>query len=194
MATPLFATAPYVYVLLGVGLLLAGREVLVRRYLGAGHERPGVVDSIGVLWLATTPGTTLAVLVPFTGVAALPAPALWFWLGITTMLAGFCLRLAALLTLGETFTQHVAVHRDHEVVDTGLYRWVRHPAYSGAIVPYVGIGLALGNWISLVLTTASALAGYGYRVRVEERYLRRELEGYEAYVEETPYRLVPFVW
>lgn len=194
MVRPLFVTPPYVYVLLAAGLVLAGRELLVRRYLGASSPVRADVDSIGVLWLATTPATVLAVAVPFTGVANAVAPAVWFWAGIVTMLAGYLLRLGALLTLGETFTQHVALHEDHQVVDRGPYRWVRHPAYTGAIGTYVGIGLALGNWVSLVLTTASALAGYGYRVRVEEGFLRRELEGYESYIEETPYRLVPFVW
>ena len=194
MARPLFATPPYVYVLIGAGLVLATREFLVRRYLGASGAVRAETNSIGVLWLATLPGTVVAVAVPFTGVANAAHPAAWFWLGVATMLVGYVVRLAALLTLGETFTQHVALQPDHEVIDRGPYRWIRHPAYTGAVVSYVGIGLALGNWLSLLATTGSALAGYGYRVVVEERFLRAELEGYEEYVESTPYRLLPLVW
>jgi len=194
MARPLFVTAPYVYVLIGAGLVLATREILVRRYLGAGGAVRSETDSIRVLWLATVPFTGVAVVVPFTGVANAATPAAWFWGGVATMLVGYVVRLAALLTLGETFTQHVALQADHEVIDSGPYRWVRHPAYTGAVVSYVGIGLALGNWLSLLVTTGSALVGYGYRVVVEERFLRTELEGYEAYLEATPDRLIPFVW
>ena len=194
MARPLFATSPYVYVLLAAGLVLAGREVLVRRYLGEGEVVPAGVDTVRILWLATAPATAFAVLVPFTGVGNAAVPLSWFWAGIATMLAGYLLRLGALLTLGETFTQHVAVRVDHDVVERGPYRWVRHPAYTGAVLTYLGIGLAVGNWLSLLATTAGALLGYGYRIRVEERYLRETLAGYRTYCERTPYRLVPFVW
>jgi len=194
MARPLFVTAPYVYVLVGAGLVLATRELLVRRYLGAGGAVLAETNSIRVLWLATVPGTVVAVATPFTGVANAFHPTAWFWAGIATMLVGYVVRLAALLTLGETFTQHVALQPDHEVIESGPYRWVRHPAYTGAVVSYVGIGLALGNWVSLLATTGSALAGYGYRVIVEERFLRAELAGYEEYVESTPDRMIPFVW
>lgn len=194
MARPLFVTSPYVWVLLGVGLVLALREVLVRAYLGPGPGPETDVDSITVLWLATTPGTVLALVVPFTGIGTVPFPTATFWLGLTVMLAGFLLRLSALLTLGSAFTQHVAVREGHSVVERGPYRVVRHPAYTGAVLTYLGIGLALGNWLSLLAISLSALAGYGYRIRIEERHLRRRLAGYEAYAERTPYRLVPGVW
>ncbi|MEF8776386.1 MAG: isoprenylcysteine carboxylmethyltransferase family protein [Haloarculaceae archaeon] len=194
MARPLFVTAPYVYVLVGAGLVLATREILVRRSLGAGGAVRAETNSIRVLWLATVPGTVVAVATPFTGLANAAHPAAWFWAGVATMLVGYVVRIAALLTLDETFTQHVALQADHEVIESGPYRWVRHPAYTGAVVSYVGIGLALGNWVSLLATTGSALAGYGYRAIVEERFLRAELEGYEEYLEATPYRLIPFVW
>ncbi len=194
MARPLFVTPPYVWLLLAAGLLLAAREGLVRTVLGAGAVRYAEVDAIGVLWLATTPATVLAVLLPFTGVGNVAAPAAYFWAGLVTILVGFVGRLAALFTLGDTFTQHVGLRADHDLATTGPYRVVRHPAYTGAIITYVGIGMALGNWLSLGIVTVAAFVGYSYRVRVEERYLRAELPGYEAYAEETPWRLVPFVW
>lgn len=194
MARPLFVTSPYAWVLLGAGTVLALREVLVRSYLGFGPESDADVDSITLLWLATTPGTAVALLAPFTEVGTLSTPETAFWAGVGVMLVGFLIRLSAILTLGGAFTQRVAVREGHPVVERGLYRLVRHPAYTGAVITYLGIGLALGNWVSLFATVASALAGYGYRIRIEERVLRRSLDGYEAYVARTPYRLVPGVW
>jgi protein-S-isoprenylcysteine O-methyltransferase Ste14 len=193
MGRPLYLHPPYVWIFLAAGLILATREVLVRRYLGG--ERPtDDAHTFLVLWSATGLGTTAALLVPFTGVGTMPTPATAFWIGIAIMVVGFLLRLAAIRTLGRLFSHRVAVSPDHRVVETGPYRVVRHPSYTGAVVTYLGIGVACGNWLSVVAALAGALVGFGYRIRIEEQYLRRELTGYERYTERTPYRLVPFVW
>jgi protein-S-isoprenylcysteine O-methyltransferase Ste14 len=193
MGRPLYLHHPYVIVFLAAGVVLATREALVRRYLGG--ERPtDDAHSFVVLWVATGVGTTTALLLPFTGVATMPAPALAFWLGIAVMLAGFLLRLAAIRWLGRLFSHRVAVRPDHRVVEAGPYRFVRHPSYTGAVVTYLGIGVACGNWLSIATAVAGAFVGFAYRIRVEEQFLRRELAGYETYAEKTPYRLVPFVW
>lgn len=139
-------------------------------------------------------GTTVALLVPFSAVGGLPADGRLFWFGILVMLAGFAVRMAAVATLGELFRHRIVLLLNHEVVESGPYARVRHPSYAGAVLTYVGVGVACGNWVSLAVVTASAVVGFGYRVRVEERVLGRELEGYEEYTERVPYRLVPFVW
>ncbi len=194
MAPPVYLSRPELDAFLAVGLVLASRELFVRQYLG--DDLPAADDprSFWVLWTATAVGTTVALLVPFGSVGRLPAAGAVFWLGIGVMLAGFSVRMAAVVTLGDLFSHRVVVAPDHEVVDTGLYAVVRHPSYTGAVVTYVGIGLACGNWVSVLAATAGALVGYGHRVRVEERTLERELDGYAAYTERVPYRLFPFVW
>lgn len=191
---PLYVQSPYVVVLFAVGLLLASREVLVRRYLGGDPESVVDAGSFRVLWSVTTAATALAVFVPFSGVGTMPDPAAAFWVGIGLMVSGFLIRLAAIATLGRLFNHRVAVQRDHAVVEDGLYRWVRHPSYTGAVLTYIGIGVVCGNWLSVAAELLGAVAGYGYRILVEERALRERLAGYAAYCERTPYRLVPFVW
>jgi protein-S-isoprenylcysteine O-methyltransferase Ste14 len=194
MTTPLYVRSPYVYTFLGAGLVLAARELLVRRYVRG--DQPAVDDTRPwlVLWGATAAGTTVALVVPFAGVGMVPAQELAFWLGLAVMLAGYLLRMAAVLTLGELFSHRVVVAPDQAVVEEGPYRWVRHPAYTGAVVTYVGIGLACGNWLSLAAATVGGLVGFGHRVLFEERVLLRELDGYEAYTERVPHRLVPYLW
>ncbi|MFB6177852.1 MAG: isoprenylcysteine carboxylmethyltransferase family protein [Halobaculum sp.] len=194
MATPVYLRRPQLYVFVAVGLVLASRELFVRRYLDAGLSRTDDRRSFWILWTATAIGTTVALILPFSAVGNLPAPRGLFWLGIVVMLAGFAVRMVAVATLGELFRHRIVLLADHEVVERGPYGWVRHPAYSGAVLTYVGVGLACANWLSLVVVTAGALVGFGHRVRVEERVLRRELDGYEEYTERVPYRLVPFVW
>jgi len=118
-----------------------------------------------------------------------------FGLGLALMLLGAGVRQYAIRTLGRYFTRTVKVRPAQQVVAEGPYSWVRHPSYAGSLLSFLGLGLAFANWASVGLLCVAALAGYGYRIRVEERALRTALgEPYEAYRERTPYRLVPYVW
>ncbi len=77
---------------------------------------------------------------------------------------------------------------------SGPYRYVRHPIYAGAMVVMVGVGLALGNWLSLVLCVLLPLAAYVVRIRVEEGALEEALgDSYREY-EQGKARLVPWIW
>jgi protein-S-isoprenylcysteine O-methyltransferase Ste14 len=83
--------------------------------------------------------------------------------------------------------------RGHRVIDSGVYATVRHPMYSGFIPFIVGTCLWLGSYAAALLSVVP-IAVIAARIVIEEHFLRRELEGYAAYAERTPYRLVPFVW
>jgi protein-S-isoprenylcysteine O-methyltransferase Ste14 len=69
----------------------------------------------------------------------------------------------------------------------------RHPMYAGAIALMVGMALWLGSYTGALLA-AVPIATLLLRVLAEERFLRRELEGYDAYTRKVRWRLVPFVW
>jgi len=194
MPSPVFHQPPYLYVLFGTACLLALREAVARRLWRSDTDTPIERGSFGVLWTATTIGTVVAIGTPFTGIGATGAPVLAFWLGIAVMFAGFLVRLAAMLALGEQFSHEIAIKDEHAIVETGPYRWVRHPSYTGAVLTYLGIGIVTGNWLSVVTALGGALLGFGHRATVEERALRKTLDEYERYVERTPYRLVPGIW
>lgn len=82
----------------------------------------------------------------------------------------------------------------HEVIERGAYRYVRHPSYTAAALIYLGIGLALGNWIAVLIIMAGVALAFGYRVRVEERALLSVIgEPYRDYMARTK-RFVPFLW
>jgi len=79
------------------------------------------------------------------------------------------------------------------VITTGPYALVRHPMYVGVLIMALGVPLALGSWwgLILVLATVPLLV---LRIFDEERMLRSQLEGYEAYARRVRYRLVPGLW
>ncbi len=96
--------------------------------------------------------------------------------------------------LGKHFTGDVKASPDQPVVDRGIYRWVRHPSYTGGMLMYMGTGLALTNWLSVLIITVAGGAAYLYRVRVEEQALQANLGGrYQEYMRRTK-RFVPFVF
>ena len=83
--------------------------------------------------------------------------------------------------------------RGHRVVDTGPYAIIRHPGYAGLIPLAPFSGLALGSWLSVAVALVfSALVLR--RVLFEDAFLRRNLDGYNAYVQRVRYRLVPGVF
>lgn len=117
-----------------------------------------------------------------------------FWVGIALMLAGLAFRWYAIRVLGKYFTRDVATRADQQVVERGPYRWIRHPSYSGSLLAVLGFGLATTNWLALIVAVGFALAGYAYRVRVEEQALSRDLgDRYCNYMRRTR-RFIPFVW
>ena len=117
-----------------------------------------------------------------------------FWVGVGLVVVGVGLRWYSAAVLGDAFSRSVTVSDGQAVVDSGPYAVVRHPSYTGSLVTVLGFGCALGTWPGLAWAIGLVGAGYAYRIRVEEDALRRELDGYAAYCERTPYRLVPGVY
>ena len=115
-------------------------------------------------------------------------------LGLALMWAGFAIRIWAVRTLGRFFHVEVTVDSDQTVVDTGPYTRVRHPSYTGLLVFYLGLGIALDSYLSVAAAVLLPLAAVVNRIDYEEGMLLRELgEPYRAYSARTA-RLLPGVW
>jgi protein-S-isoprenylcysteine O-methyltransferase Ste14 len=83
--------------------------------------------------------------------------------------------------------------RKQKVVSTGVYGFVRHPMYLGAILMFLGVPLLLGSVCGVVVGVALTLLLAG-RITGEEKMLARDLEGYREYIQKIRYRLVPYLW
>jgi protein-S-isoprenylcysteine O-methyltransferase Ste14 len=83
--------------------------------------------------------------------------------------------------------------RHQRVIDTGVYAVMRHPMYTGFVPMVVGPALWLQSYVAALLAIVP-IAVLAARSVFEERFLKRELRGYEAYTKKVRYRLIPFVW
>lgn len=197
---PLLSDPVYLFVFYAAVAVTMGPDILreMRRRgddTGAAEERDegsrriiGVAGGGGIL-----AGVAAVYLVP--SMAILWHPRLVFAAGIAVLLVGGVIRQYAVRTLDDYFTTTVKIRENQQVVDTGPYRWVRHPSYTGGLLEYTGIGLVLGNWVSLVTVVGGLAMAYVYRIRIEERTLSEELgEPYQRFLDRTPYRLIPYVW
>lgn len=115
-------------------------------------------------------------------------------IGIAVLLAGVLLRIYAIVHLGRFFTVNVAIADDHRVIDSGPYRWLRHPSYTGVLLISLGFGLCLANWVGLLIIMLPTTATLLWRITVEERALHAGLgAAYTSYAQHT-WRLLPFIY
>jgi protein-S-isoprenylcysteine O-methyltransferase Ste14 len=117
-----------------------------------------------------------------------------FVLGYVILVLGVVFRFWSIVTLGRFFTGQVAIQAGHRVVRSGPYQFVRHPSYTGGLVALIGLGVALDDWLSILVLTLLPLLGLVVRIRHEEAVLTAAFgDEYCSYAAHTP-RLVPRVW
>lgn len=147
------------------------------------------------LWDAANAIEPLGMVIGFIGIGRIQAGGNAIGIsGLALLLAGVALRWAAIYTLGKYFTGTVLIKSDHRLVRTGLYKHLRHPAYTGALVAHLGLGLSFSNWFSLALSFLPFLMAAMYRMHVEEQALKEAFgEEYVTYARDTK-RLIPKVY
>lgn len=194
---PLPFVWPYALVFWAVDIWAFLPEMrIVRRGLEGG-KRAESKDRGSMKVLLAGMGLATVIAYPVAFVKALSFPSSWhpalFVVGVLLMFLGSMLRRYCWRTLGEYFTGDVSVKPDQPIISSGPYRLVRHPSYTAGMMMYIGIGFALGSWLSLALITISTVATYSYRVLVEERVLLDALgEPYDAFLKERK-RFIPYI-
>jgi len=115
-------------------------------------------------------------------------------LAIAVILAGFAIDSYALIA-NRFFSGMVRIQteRGHHVIDTGPYRWVRHPGYAGALITYPVIPILLDSWWAFIPAIMTIVV-IVIRTRLEDRVLQEKLDGYREYAQRVRYRLIPGVW
>jgi protein-S-isoprenylcysteine O-methyltransferase Ste14 len=99
----------------------------------------------------------------FPGVTV-PYPGGFYLFGFLLFLGGLILRWYSIGYLGRYFTVDVSISAEHKLIDSGPYRYIRHPTYTGALLAFLGLGFCFGNWLSILFLTLPIIAAFLWRI------------------------------
>lgn len=123
----------------------------------------------------------------------------WYILPKAVVIAGAVIFLIAYILYAEVLRENtylsrtIEVQEGQKVIDTGLYGMVRHPMYSVTLLLFLSMPIVLGSIYSFVIFLAYPFI-IAKRIKHEEEFLEKELNGYKEYKQKVKYRLIPFIW
>ncbi len=127
----------------------------------------------------------------FSGPIPRDGPSAWF--GLLLFGLGIVLLATAMKTLGRFYTSYLEIQPNHDLVTTGLYRFVRHPGYLAEIMSMFGIGLSLSSLVGLAMAIVTVPLVL-LRIKYEEKMLIDAFgDKYQAYKRRTR-QLIPFIY
>ncbi len=123
----------------------------------------------------------------------------WYTLPKSVVIGAAVLFLVAYSLYAEVLRENtylsrtIEVQENQKVIDTGLYGIVRHPMYSVTLLLFLSMPLVLGSIYSFLIFLVYPFI-IAKRIRNEEEFLEKELDGYREYKQKVKYRLIPFIW
>jgi protein-S-isoprenylcysteine O-methyltransferase Ste14 len=152
--------------------------------------------SLIVLWLVIFSSISLGSWAQeAAGFAAFSDSAPWIRpVALGLLILGLSIRWSAIYTLGRSFSANVAIHAMQTLNRSGLFRYMRHPSYTGMVLIFLALGLRSRNWLALAFFVVPPVAALLYRIHVEEAALTGAFgEQYTDYSRTTK-RLVPGIY
>jgi protein-S-isoprenylcysteine O-methyltransferase Ste14 len=183
-----------IFVIIWISWFLS--EILLNRFFRSKRKNAGNPDkhSLGWIWITIGVGNTLGILSAIYLRFPISGTNMVSYGGLLFIVAGMAIRFLAIRTLGKFFTVDLSIRGKHKLVDTGLYKTIRHPSYTGSLISFLGFGFSLNNWISLVVIFLPVLTAMLYRISIEEKLLLAQPDlGYETYIKKTK-RLIPGIY
>ena len=155
----------WIWVVSEVVILVATRT---RRSTGNVRDR----GSLLILWAVIFVSLTVGISIGQTHPPTMFSGAHWIRkVSLVLLVTGLAVRWMAIFTLGRSFSANVAIHATQTVHKTGLFRFVRHPSYSGLVIIFAAVGLHTRNWMGLAIILIPTAIALLYRIHVEEAAL-----------------------
>ncbi len=147
-------------------------------------------------------GSTVAIVLSYTVVGAaltlqISGPSLPWWAqcaGAAISIVGVVVRVVAFRTLGSSYSRTLRVSDGQALVTHGIYRYVRHPGYSSALLIWCGAAAASGSVGALLISILILAATYTYRIRAEEQMLVQSFGADYQQYQARSWRLIPYVY
>ncbi|GAB4380626.1 MAG: hypothetical protein Kow0042_30830 [Calditrichia bacterium] len=184
-------------IFIAISILWVLSEILIGRLTY--HRSPAAKNcdrqTLRWLWVTISLSVTAGAWLGMAGVGHLPAlnrvaPPL----AVILVLSGLLIRWTAFITLRRYFTSNVAILENHQLVQHGIYGIIRHPAYAGSLLSFLGLGIYFRSWVSLLVIFVPILLVFLKRIQTEERALQEAFgDAYRAYSQSVK-RLIPKIF
>jgi protein-S-isoprenylcysteine O-methyltransferase Ste14 len=168
---------------------------MIRRQQGKREiSESGDKGSIWLLTISISIGYWLSFIIASTKMGRIYHWNTFFMIGSILVLTGLIIRVISILTLKQQFTYKVTKIENHELIENGPYKRIRHPGYLGQLIIFLGISACLSNWLSVLLMIIPVLLGYLNRIAVEEKFMVEQMgQKYVDYQKRTK-RLIPAIY
>lgn len=103
-------------------------------------------------------------------------------IGSLMVVSGTVVNIAGRFNLGANWANHVRIYEDHSLVQTGMYRYVRHPLYASIMLMFFGAVVVYRNLAGLMAVCVIFIPFMTYRAKQEEKLLKERFMGYESYM------------
>ena len=187
---------PKIIIIIAVSYLYGFIEVFLN-FRRRSKSRVLTSSDKGSLWLLyglITLGYALSFAIGATKIGRIYAWNTLFGIGMVIFVIGLLIRIHSILTLKQFFTYSVSKVENHKIIETGMYKFIRHPGYLGQLIIFLGISFSISNWFSILFMMLPVAIGYLYRISIEERFMSEQHgEDYRIYLARTK-KIIPFLY
>ncbi|KUF34586.1 isoprenylcysteine carboxylmethyltransferase family protein [Bacillus cereus] len=118
----------------------------------------------------------------------------FLFFGVIVGLIGVWIRFSSMNTLGRFYSRNVGMQGEHKLIQSGLYKYIRHPGYLGSFLTFLGFAISSSSFIAIIINIFLFFLAYSYRIKVEERTLVTLFgEQYKQYQSKT-WRIIPLLY
>ncbi|MGD0709965.1 MAG: isoprenylcysteine carboxylmethyltransferase family protein [Bacteroidales bacterium] len=171
-------------------------EILLNRLMlsGSNDKKGQDKGSLGFMWIMITLSIFSGIIFSSYVKILISDQLIVPYIGLAIIVVGMILRFISIWTLGSFFTVDVTIREDHKIKKDGVYRFLRHPSYSGSLLSFIGFGISLNNWLSLIVVTILITVGLINRIRIEEKVLTDQFGADYLDYKKNTYRLIPWIY
>jgi protein-S-isoprenylcysteine O-methyltransferase Ste14 len=116
------------------------------------------------------------------------------FVGVVVGLIGVWIRFSSMKLLGRFYSRNVGMQSEHQLIQIGLYKYIRHPGYLGSFLTFLGFAISSSSLSAIIINIILFFLAYSYRIKIEERTLVTLFgEQYKQYQSKT-WRIIPFLY
>jgi protein-S-isoprenylcysteine O-methyltransferase Ste14 len=151
----------------------------------------------GSLWLLyslITVGYALSFYIGATKIGRIYYWNTFFAIGMALVVIGLAIRILSLLTLKQFFTYSIAKVENQKIIETGFYKFIRHPGYFGQLIIFLGLSISISNWLSILAMMVPIVVGYSYRIMMEERFMLEQFGDIYLNYQKRTKKIIPMIY